>query len=202
MTDVKQAPSRNVMRRRAQKRNKYVIPRNPLLNETLITVGWTNSAVTSGTAGTIAVTSGFSIQETTEYSAIANLFGEVRLVAAQVIFISGRATDTTTVNAQMYMGYDIRYNSVTASNPTSRALQMALPKFTLWNAQGAVKALRVNVPIPKNLEFTRVDSDTPSAPVPYAGSPGVWSIWADGAAASTGYASWDTRATYHLRYRI
>jgi len=191
--------SKSMPRRRM---NKQKLVRPPRQNELVITVGWTNSSITSGTAGTISQTSGFSIQETTEYSALANLFGEVKLLSATMLIISGRATDATTADAQLYMGYDIRYNSVTATNPISRALQLALPKFTLWNPMGAVKALRVRVPIPKNLEFTRIDSDTPTAPIPYAGSPGVWSIWADGAANSSGYASSDTRATFWLRYRI
>jgi len=178
------------------------ITRAPRLNETVIRVGWTNSAVSSGTASTISQTSGFSIQESTEYSALANLFGEVKLLSAQMIFISGRATDTTTADAQIYMGYDIRYNSVTTTNPTSRANQLVLPAFRVWNPSGAIKPLIIRVPIPKNLDFTRIDLDTPSTPIPYAGSPGVWSLWADGTAASTGYASSDTRAVFWLRYRI
>jgi len=187
---------------RKRKGKRSMIPRAPRLNETVMRLGWTNSTVSSGTSGTISQTSGFSIQESTEYSALANLFGEVKLLSATMFLVSGRANDTTTANAQIYMGYDIRYNSVTATNPTSRANQMALPSFRLWNPMNATRPLVVRMPIPKNLEFTRIDQDTPTTVIPYAGSPGVWSMWADGAAVSTGYASSDTRAVFWLRYRI
>ncbi len=200
MTDVK-TQKRNPARRR--RRRTATIPRQPRIAETIIPVGWTNSSISTGTSGAISTTFGLSCQEATEYTSLANLFQEVKLVSASWTFISGRPTDTVTASLQVFMAFDVRYNSNTATAPASRDAVLHNNTWKVWNPIGAVKTFTYVAPSKqlRDLDFTKIDADAPTLPTPFAGSPGVLMLYADSGAVSTGYATLLTQASYWVRGR-
>jgi len=175
----------------------------------MITTGWVATNIASGTAGAISYTTGLSIQESLEYSSLAAIYSEVKLVRA-LFFLTpvlpygytdgSYSTIVYERPAPIYAGSDIRYNSTTASTSSISAI-IGLPNLRIFQPFFARPNMQIPAYIPRGLEHALLSADAPTVPTPYAGSPGILTVASVGLSNSTTYFNVIVRATYHLRGR-
>jgi len=157
--------------------------------------------LSSGTAGAISA-GGISpsIQNSSEYSVLQNIFNECRLVRA-VVKITSIAPNSTSVNqSRIMIGTNMLFNGTTFTNPTaySAIYNLSNPK-EVTSSQIGVYTYRMVVP--KGLEFSSITGDIPSTATPYAGSPGTVVIYGDRFTSSTAYFTVDVIMIHQLRGR-
>ncbi len=171
----------------------------------VIRTTYTATALSSGTDGTVSSSIGASITSASEYSVLASLFREVKLMAQEVSFFfyypyvnSGTNQATTT----FMCGTDMRMNGTTYTPPTQYLDVYNLADrrdYCRTNPNKIVFRRRV----PRQLEHTNIADDCPTLPIPYAGSPGVIQIFSSGNVVSSQLTTILTiTATYHLQGRV
>jgi len=163
---------------------------------------WTCGLLTASTAGAISnSTLGFTIQNSTEYSALSTLFAEVKLLSAKMAF-SPRGANSLTNISRVMCGYHVEYNSTTFTNPTQFSSVSNLPGRTTIPSNIISTKIMV-VPVPSGLDYTAINADCPTLPTPFAGSPGTVMVYGTNFQASADYFIVDALdVVYHLRYRV
>jgi len=196
MSDVKMSKTK----RRKKKGKRSLVPR-AMTNGMIYKTSWSAGLLSTGTAGTVSTTIGFTIQNSSEYSSLTTLFSEVKLVSVNVVF-SPRGTYSATNVGRIIVGYNGLYNSTTSTAPTG-FLGVANCTHKVTISTNIIRPFIYRVPIARGLEYTLISADCPSAPTPWAGSPGVVSVWGDHMQASQDYFIVDvTNAVYYLKGRV
>lgn len=178
------------------------IPKSLPVNEVIYRCSWTGPLLSSGTAGSISTSSlGFTISNSTEYSALSTIYSEVRLLSAKVC-ITPRGANSLTNISRIMGGYHVEYNSTTNTAPTQfSSVANTQKRFTVCS--NITRPFIYKVPVPKNLEFTAINADCPTLPTPFAGSPGVIMIYGTNFQASVDYFTMDyLDVTYHVKGRV
>jgi len=183
-------------------RSKRSVPRGMPTNEIIYKCSWTAGLLTSGTSGAISSSGlGFTIQNSTEYSALSTIFSEVKLLSAKVCF-TARGTYSATNCSRLMGGYHVEYNSTTFTNPTQFSSVANLQKrFTL--SSNIIRPFIYKVPVPKNLDFTAINADCPTLQTPFAGSPGTVMVYGTNFQASQDYFTVDyLDVIYYVKGRV
>lgn len=174
-------------------------------NEMLIRwrVGVTDYA--SDTSGVIAA-SGISpsISFSSEFSTVKSLFTQVRCVKARLTFSPRCTLGTTNLPSRIFVGTNMGENGTTYTVPNSPSFVTNLSNPTIIGSQ-LLDHVEYDMKMPKNLEFSTMDSDIPSVPTPWAGSPGVVSFYGSGFTPSSNtllYYRVDIEVISHLRGRV
>ncbi len=181
------------------------VPRSIPTDTLVVRTSWTLPALSSGTAGELSSSISSSIQNASEYSVLASLYREVKLVSHDIEFFWYNPYSTSGTNAvttTVVLGTDMRMNGTTFTLPTAY--------IDVYNASDRRTFARTNPmkvrfrrQVPKNLEHTNIADDCPTLPVPYAGSPGVIQVFSSGNQVSTQLTTiLLCSATYHLKGRI
>jgi len=202
MSDKKSYGSKSkqgAMRRRGRRGRNG--PRAIALNEMMYSTRWEYGGLSTGTAGTIAQGNcSPSIQNSSEYSVLQNLFTEVKLVRAVVVFTGQAQSLTTVVQSRLWVGTNMIFTAATFTTPTSVTNVQNLTKV-VQVPSNLVRSYRYRFPVPPGLEFSNITQDSPTTATPWAGSPGnvVW--WGDGFTVSQAYYRVDVEAVFHMRGR-
>jgi len=154
----------------------------------------------TGTAGTISATYSPSIQSSSEYSVLQNLFTEIRMVSGTFTFTPIGVTNTTIEHGRLWVGTNMIFTFATFTNPTASTQVQNTTRATRVPTF-ITRAFRYRFPVPPKLEFANITADSPSTATPWAGSPGALVVWADSLSASTKYFNVDFSGVYHLRGR-
>ncbi len=185
---------------RASGRRYASLSAQPSSSMTLRT-SWTTAALSTNGSGTMSRTLNASIQNAAEYSALVEQWREVRLRSFAVCFSFSQPYNTTITQIMVVMGTDPSMNATTYTAPSGYADVMNLSDKKCYASVSnrlIVRPMLVN----QSLDFTNIDADSPTLPVPYAGSPGVLQVYATGGTNSTVYTtSLLITATYQLRGR-
>lgn len=202
MTDVKTLTRSSAGRpRRKWKRKTMVVPRiswnSPVVNTMILKASWTQTALSSGTTGTIAYTTSPSIQNASEYSVLQNLFTEIRLLKAKVTLTS---ENFTSAQGMLVMSTNMNQNLNNMTNPTSFVDVENQTKARVVSTY-QVTPLIYQMPVPPRLEFSTITNDAPATSTPYAGSPGAVRFYASGLTNSTSYFQILITCIYELRGR-
>lgn len=171
------------------------------LNSMFLKGQWYFGALNTSTSGTIARGSiSPSISFSSEYSVVQNLFTEIRLIAATIIFTPTTMTESTLVQGRLMVGTNMLFNGTTFTTPTSATgVQNTTHPIDLCTY--GVRPVRYRMVVPSSLEYSSVTGDIPTIPTPYAGSPGCVVVWGDNLTVSTNYFQVDIHAIWHLRGR-
>lgn len=195
--DIKIAKKNN---KRSRRRNG---PRKALTNSMILSTSWTEGPMTASTTGSIASTIGVSISNAPEYSSLASLFTEVKILKATIFFTpkaSTSNTGTAVLQGRVWVGTNMLYNSNFGTTPTDYKDVLNLPNRKVV-VTSSVRPTSVRLKIPPGLEFANIAADAPSTVTPWAGSPGVWQVYGGSLSASQEYFDLDIRAVYQLRGR-
>lgn len=197
--------SRPPRRRAPGRRNPRVpamYPNDKRLSIIFYQAAWTNAAIVSSTSGMISSNHAPTIQNSSEYSSISNIYARVRLIAFQTTITSYVPNDVsaTTLHNRVLVGYDVDMNATTNTLPTQ-----AIEVENLTRVKLVMSASRYPVTywadVPPNLEYSLINADAPTLPSPFAGSPGVVKIFGLGFTASTQYLNVHCRAIWQLTSR-
>ncbi len=205
MSDRKSYNKKSSARRKGPRQGYAKVPSQIPTDTMVIRTTFTSAALSSGTDGSVSSSIGASIQSASEYSVLASLFREVKLLAQEVSFFfyypyvnSGTNQATTT----FICGTDMRMNGTTYTPPTQYLDVYNLTdrrKYCRTNPKEIIFRRRV----PPKLEHTNIADDCPTLPIPYAGSPGVVQIFSAGNVVSSQLTTILTiTATYHLQGRV
>jgi len=206
MSDIKSkskvtTSSVKMTQRSGKTSSKARLPRGMRWNEMFLRTRWEFGRLSSTGSGNIAA-GGISpsIQSASEYSGLSSLFTEIKLISCTVTFTAIQLTPTAgTLHGKMYIGTNYIFNLSTFTNPAAiTAVQnLAAPaECSTYMVRPFAYAMAV-----PSLEFSGITQDAPSAPTPWAGSPGTVCVWGDGLTASTSYFFVDVLAKYILRGR-
>lgn len=198
--DRKSVPKKG--QKKSGKRTSNKLPRGMRWNQMFYRTQWEFGVLTSTTSGNISVSSiSPSIQSSSEYSVLQNLFTEIRLLSCVVTFTSVQLTPTAgTLHGHLWVGTNMVFNYATNTPPMSVTSVQNLSgprKLSTYS----VKPTSVQLVVPPSLEFTNIVADAPTLPSPWAGSPGCMVVWSDNLSASIAYFRVDVMAKYHLRGR-
>jgi len=199
MSTEKKSFSPKVSRKR-KRTGGTPVPRNFPYNEMLLKTAWSHFALTSNGSGVLGDFIGPTITNTNEYSTIASLFTEVKLMACEIHLISRNPYSTGTTSSTITLGTDMGINNATAVAPTTidNVINSSNVKdFASTNPRPVTYVMSV----PKSLEFSAIAADAPNPVTPWAGSPGAVLIFGTGMANTTAYFDVRVYATYHLRGR-
>jgi len=196
MTDRKSGKG---ARRRPRKRGRK-IQRSIPLNEMMYQSRWEMGTLTSGTSGTIASNMSPTIQGSSEYSVLQNLFTEIKLVRATFIFTGRQQSISTVAQGRLWVGTNMIFTDATFSAPTSATAAQNLTR-TVQIPSNTVRPYRYRFPVPPQLEYSNITQDSPTTATPWAGSPGGLVIWGDNLTTSTIYFVVDFVGVFHLRGR-
>ncbi len=200
MSDIKMP--KNQKRRKAPKQKFASIPKQVPTNTTIIRTTYTSSALSSDTAGTISSSISASIQSASEYSVLSSLYREVRLKAQTLQFFWASPYNTGSQAYLVMMGTDLRYNGTTFTSPTQYLDIYNIADRKLF-ARTNPQLVTFRRQVPRDLEFSNIEADCPTLPVPFSGSPGVIQVYATNAPVSTAATTTIVvTATYELRGRI
>jgi len=178
------------------------VPRSLPVNEVIYRCSWTGPLLTAGTAGAISSSGlGFSIQNSTEYSALSTIYSEVKLISAKIC-LSPRGANSLTNISRIMGGYHVEYNTTTNTPPTQfSSVANTQRRFTVCS--NIIIPFVYRVPVPQGLEYTAINADCPTLPTPFAGSPGVIMIYGTNFQASADYFTLDyLDVTYHVKGRV
>ncbi len=189
-------------RKRGPKQQMASVPRQIPADTMVLRTSYTSSALSSGTDGTVSSSISGSIQSCTEYSVLSSLYREVRLLAQDLTFFFASPYNTGSQSYLVAIGTDMKMNGTTFTSPTSY--------LEVYNSSDRKLYSRTNPQqitfrrrVPRNLEYTNIDADCPTLPVPFAGSPGVIQVYATGTPVSTAMTTTIIiSATYELKGRI
>jgi len=202
MSDIKSKKS-SVAKRHWKKnqRHRYNPSRYPRLNMMFIREKWNYGPLNTGTAGTLSHGDiAPSISSTSEFSVLQNLFTEVRLISATIIFTCATQTLTSIIQGRIMVGTSMLFNKTTFTNPTglSSVQNTSNPKdFSTYT----VAPHYYQMVVPPGLEYSSITNDVPSTATPYAGSPGSVVVYGDSLTAATNYFNVDIQAVFQLRGR-
>jgi hypothetical protein len=163
---------------------------------------WTCPILASGTSGVISAVSSPTIQNSSEYSVIAALFSEVKLIRATVEICSIQNTPNSSVgHGRVYLGCDWLFSNSTYTLPTGYSDVQNTTALKKLHTYGT-NVVGWKYPVPTGLTFSAIDKDSPATQTPWAGSPGCAIFFATGLTVSTNYLTFDfSDVVYHLRGR-
>lgn len=187
-------------RRRPKRGPRTSRPRSIPLNEMMYQTRWEVGTLSSGTLGTISSAASPSIQSSSEYSVLQNLFTEIKLIRATFIFTGRTQSLSTTAQSRLWVGTNFIMTASTFTAPTSVTGVQNLTRV-VQVPTNTVRPLRYRFPVPPNLEHSNITQDSPSTATPWAGSPGMVLMWGDQMTTSTIYYVVDVEAVFHLRGR-
>jgi len=188
-------------KKKQSRRQRRRVPRSLALNEMMLLTRWeAKNELSSGTSGTISATYSPSIQQSSEYSTLQNLFVEVKLVRCTVTFTGIAVTNTSVEHGRMWCGTNYSYTFATFTNPTNAAGAQNTTRCQRIPTY-LTRAYQYNYPVPPKLDYSLITADSPTTPTPWAGSPGAIVVWAEALSASTKYFNVDFSVVYHLRGR-
>jgi len=188
-------------RKRALMRTTGGMPRGPPTNEMMYLTRWTNSNLSANGSGVISANVCQSIQLSSEYSSISNIFQTVKLVRWKVILSPIQASSSSDAQNALYCGTNWTQNYTTNTAPSNFNAVQNLQGFrTVFS--GSVRPISVAGRVPPALEPSIINADAPSTPIPYAGSPGVMAFYGDGFTDSAGYFAVIVEAVYYLKGRF
>ncbi len=201
--DRKQATRKT--RGKQPKQSFAPIPRQLPTDTMTLRTSWTLAAISSGTSGQISSSVSASIQNSSEYSVLASLWREVKLVACDVKFFFYYPyvnSGTNQATSLLICGTDMRMNGTTFTPPTQYIDVINLSDRQLF-CRTNPNLINIRRTVPRNLEYTNIAEDCPTLPIPYAGSPGVLQIYGDGAVVSgVQTTQLVVTCTYMLRGRV
>jgi len=179
------------------------VPRVIGFNEMRLKTAWSHAALVSGTTGTLSDFISPTIQNSNEYSTVASLFTEVKLLGMVIHLIPKiptLAASTATAASTLTVGtrYDVNMN--TASVPTTLD-QVINSSHVIDFSTASLRTLKYRMSVPRGLEFSVISQDAPNPGTPWAGSPGVVLFFGTGYIPSTNYFDVRVYASYHLRGR-
>lgn len=182
------------------RRTRSIVPRSVPVDSMVYQSSWFHPALTSDAkTGVIADWFSFSIQSSSEYSILASLFTEVKLISARVTFIPTESANGSVNHGAVQVGTDMIQNASTATVPGGFTdVQNLQNKLTLSTLNVRPTIYRVAVP---SVMFANIAGDAPSTPTPYAGSPGVVKIYSTALTVSTVYFQVQQQAVWMLRGR-
>lgn len=181
-----------------KKRNKSIWQSNKL-NTMLYRGSFENSAVSTGTAGTISFTSSPSISSQSEYSVLQAIFTEVHLLAWKVRITATQAVNGSVLHAQAVVSVNMLYNQSVFTSPSSiSSVENQTNPTTISTAN--VRPFVYTCKVPR-LQYSNIVGDAPNPPTPFAGSPGCFQMYANNLTASTVYFDIQVMAIYALRGR-
>lgn len=200
MTDRKSKPTQ---RKKGGPKQKFAsVPRNLPTDTTVIRSSYTVAALSSGTDGSISSSIGASISSVSEYSVLASLYREVKLMAQTIEWYSQSPYATGITTGMFVIGTDMRMNATTYTSPTAYLDVYNMSDRQTWNRRIYTK-FTFRRRVPRDLEFTNIADDCPTLPVPFSGSPGVVQIYSSGEAVSTTITTTVlVTATYMLKGRV
>jgi len=150
--------------------------------------------------GVLAGAAGFTIQFSTEYSALSSVFAECKLLGVVVIITPIYATSTV-AQSQIIIGLNKGQNATTNSPPSSfSGVENLRGNVTVASAYPGRTTIKVNLTRVKN--FLPLNGDCPTDPLSDSGSPGALLWYGTGFEASTNIFTMFYRCTWLLRSRI
>jgi hypothetical protein len=218
MSEVKQSSRARSRRRRRRMptrrsawRNNGGIIAGPNDNVMVYTATWFCGVVQSGTSGIINTTStssiastqqwGATIQNSTEYSSLNNIFSEIRLLSAQWVFSAIQSVGSTQPAGAIVGGTHMGFNSNAVPTVTTVSGAENLTNRAIINTN-VVRPFVYSLAVPSALEFSRLDSDAPATVTPWAGSPGYCTFYGTAFGNSQNYFQVYATARWVLRGRI
>ncbi len=193
-----------VRQRNRRRRNGMTrMPAQVALNEMLYDFTWHYGSLAASTAGVISAADiSPTIQNSTEYASLLNIFGESKLVSCTVT--AGPLCNTTSISSTIVIGTKLSVNANSHDTPplTSSQVENLDRKKTWPVGPFQVRALNYQMKVPRGLEFSLITADAPSTQTPWAGAPGCVYIFGFGASASQGYLDIYVRCRHHLRSRV
>jgi hypothetical protein len=182
-------------------RKKKYIPRPMPLNEMRYKTSWTVANLSSGTTGIIASVAAPTIANSSEYSTVASLFTEVRLIRATLVIAPVQSSASGPMHSYLEVGTNMIMNATTFTTPTAfSSVQNTTKKRTYSSA--STKIMYYKMAVPPNLEFANIAADAPATVTPWAGSPGAILLYGEGFTNSDAYFRLSFQdVVYHLRGR-
>lgn len=171
-------------------------------NRTTIGSTWSFGLISSDSTGTISYSNcGLSIANASTFSLIRQMYGEVRLLKATVIFSIVQPFNSFNTNDTMAVGTCMVANENNNVPPVTRGAVLALSRPALIPTTFSSGPLVYRVPVPRDLQFSSIDIDAPVVETPYAGSPGAVYMYATGLTPASDYFRVDVIATHEVRGR-
>ena len=170
------------------------------MNTMLYKTSWTSTTLSTGTTGTLASWTSPTITQSSEYSIMASLFTECRLLRCHMIFTPTQAVNSSVLQGAVIVSTNMLLNGNTGGNPSSYSdvqNQLNAVRFST----SSVRPLTYVMPVPQDLEYSGISSDAPNPATPWAGSPGAVLWYATGLTASTVYLQLHVECVYALRGR-
>ncbi len=161
---------------------------------------WTQTAMSSGTTGTMASWTSPSIVNSSEYSVITSLFTEVKLIRAHFILTPTQSTNGSVLHGPLVLSTNMLLNQNTGVTPTAYSdvqNQTRPVRFSTLNVRPSTYVM----PVPPDLEYASISADAPDPATPWAGCPGTIRWYATGLTASTVYFQLHIDCVYALRGR-
>lgn len=173
---------------------------NPSLNQLMYKASWTVTTLQSGTTGAIASSLGVSIQNSSEYSSLASMYGEIRLVRARLTLMN-RVPNSTSVNhARVTIGTNQYMNQTTFTLPSSD-IDVQNLLGVRYHTTYSINPQCINMIVPRRLDHFNIAADVPTLVSPWGGSPGVFQIFGGGFTNSTDYIIVHVEAVWHVTAR-
>ena len=176
----------------------------PGANDMIFTSRWEYGQLSSGTTGVISAANiAPTIQSTSEYSVLGTMFNEIKLLRCTIIFTPCINAGGSVTSGRLMVGTNMYANATThASTPLAATDVQNLARVRFIPVGTNVNtAVQYQMVVPRDLEFSGITQDAPSAPTPFAGSPGAVYIFANHLTVSVSYLVVDIQATWHLRGR-
>lgn len=169
-----------------------------------ITCRYDYGEVKSGTAGSISIADiSPTIQNMSEYSTIASLFSEIKLLACTIVFTN--TCTSASVNGRVIIGTQLQANYNSHATPplvSTQVENLAAVKYLSIGYSIFDAPFRYKMVVPQGLEYASISADAPATVTPWAGSPGCVYVFGDGLSASFQYFRVDVIATYAFRGRV
>jgi hypothetical protein len=163
---------------------------------------WTEPTLSSGTAGTIAnATYNPSMMNSSEYSTIASLFTEIKLLRYQIVFSPKAQSLSSASQGQLIIGTNIQFTYSTYTTPTAFSQVQNLAKRTIITS-ARTNSFVYEAWVPRDLEFAIITADSPVSATPWAGSPGAVVVFGNAFTPVTAYFDVTITAQYQLRGRV
>ncbi len=198
MTDHKSTPKRGRARRTSAPQFSNIQE-----NKMVYRTSWNYGSLTSSTDGILSAADiSPSIENSSEYTILQSLFGEVKLLRCTVRFTLSNSADATMSRA--YVGTAMQATKSThATTPLGYNDVQNLARVKLIPCGGNTsRTVSYRMVVPRNLDYTLLTNDSPTVATPYAGSPGCVYIYADTLTPSRRYYTIDVECVYLLRGRI
>jgi len=163
---------------------------------------WAENPLSSGSTGNISATFSPSLQYSSERAAIQALFGEIRLIAYEVLITPLLAVSPTASQSYVTLGTNRVYNATTFTLPTDITdVSNLLMNVDLPSTKQLLT--RYSMVVPQGLLYlsSADGADVPTVPAPGAGSPGAIVAWGTGFDNNTPVWNVRSRAIFQARGR-